>query len=36
MGEAPALQNDYCGIVIHELPDAELDNQTQLPKQKDL
>jgi len=35
-GEGPASQNDFHGIVIHELPEPELDNQTPPPKLKDI
>jgi len=35
-GEDPASQNDFHGIVIHELPEIELDNQTPLPLLKDI
>ena len=31
-GEGPVSQNDFFGIVIYELPDAKLDNQTPLSK----
>ena len=35
-GEDPASQNDFFGIVIHELPEADLDNQNPLPRLKDI
>jgi len=35
-GEDPASQADYHGIVIHELPEIELDNQTPLPLLRDI
>jgi len=35
-GEDPASQNDFHGIVIHELPEPELDNQTPLPLLRDI
>ena len=35
-GEDPASQADFHGIVIHELPEIELDNQTPLPLLRDI
>jgi len=35
-GEDPASQNDFFGIVIHELPEPDLDNQSPIPKLKDI
>jgi len=35
-GEDPASQNDFHGIVINELPEPELDNQTPLPLLRDI
>jgi len=35
-GEDQASINDYHGIVIHELPEPQLDNQTPLPLLKDI
>jgi hypothetical protein len=35
-GEDPASANDFHGIVIHELPEIELDNQTPLPLLRDI
>ena len=35
-GEDPASQNDFFGIVIHELPEIEIDNQTPLPLLRDI
>jgi hypothetical protein len=35
-GEDPASQNDYHGIVIHELPTPQMDDQTPLPLLKDI
>ena len=35
-GEDPASQVDHRGIVIHELPEIELDNQTPLPLLRDI
>jgi len=35
-GEDPASQNDYHGIVIHELPTPQIDDQTPLPLLKDI
>lgn len=35
-GEDPASQNDFFGIVIHELPEIEMDNQTPLPLLRDI
>ena len=35
-GEDPNSQNDFFGIVIHELPEVEIDNQTPLPLLRDI
>ncbi|MDH3502815.1 MAG: hypothetical protein OEL69_09995 [Nitrosopumilus sp.] len=35
-GEDPASANDYHGIVIHELPDITMDNETPMPLLRDI